>query len=357
VNDDGEDQWAASLLFDRAASVCPPPMTGSNEEESGYFASKRADTGDPDEANQPKPVDLDPSTDSGHDTGSDVADINAVSDVAAVNAGSDVADTNAGAKKTAMMLGAALVAAVVVIVGVMVAFRRPDPAAPPNPLPPSPTARASATSTAAQPPTDTDEAVPFTASANCPAGSTSAQALTDTASDSAWVCVRGAPGGQVDGQVLHVDLGRSYLLAAVSVTPGWVAKTPGGKDEWLAHRVVTRLQYVFNDDDRTTLTQDTANTHGPVTTPLPHRVLASRVTVIVLQTSRPPTSPLRGVDPTAATQPGFIDSVLGNVNGPVGADASQTSAPASDPTGQDRGDPVDATFAVAAMKFLGHRPN
>jgi hypothetical protein len=348
VTDDGEDQWAAELLFDRAASVSPPPMTCSDGEESGDVASERTDTGDADEANKPKPVDLDASTDSGHDAGSDVADINAVR---------DVADTNAGAKKTAMMLGAALVAAVVVTVGVMVAFRRPDPAAPPNPLPQTLIARASATPMAAQPPTDADEAVPFTASANCPAGSTSAQALTDTASDSAWVCVRGAPGGQVDGQVLHVDLGRSYLLAAVSVTPGWVAKTPGGKDEWMAHRVVTRLQYVFNDDDRTILTQDTANTHGPVTTPLPHRVLASRVTVIVLQTSRPPASPLRGVDPTAATQPGFIDSVLGNANAPVGPDAGQTSEPAPDPTGQDSSDPVDATFAVAAMRFLGHRPN
>ena len=55
----------------------------------------------------------------------------------------------------------------------------------------------------------------------------------------------------VDGQVLHVDLGRSYVLAAVSITPGWVAKTPGGKDEWSQHRVVSRVQYIFNDTDRT----------------------------------------------------------------------------------------------------------
>jgi hypothetical protein len=169
------------------------------------------------------------------------------------------------------------------------------------------------------------------------------------------VCVRGGPGGQVDGQVLHIDLGRSYLLTAVSVTPGWVAKTPGGKDEWLSHRVVTRLQYDFNDDEGTILTQDTANTHGPVTTPLAHRVLASRVTVIILQTSRPPASPPQRVDPTAATQPGFIDSVLGNADGPAPADTTQTSASPPEP-GQDSSDPVDATFAVAAMKFLGHQP-
>jgi hypothetical protein len=197
-----------------------------------------------------------------------------------------------------------------------------------------------------------DQAVPYTASANCPAGSTSAQALTDTSSDSAWVCVRGAQGATVDGQVLHVDLGRSYVLAAVSVTPGWVAKTPGGKDEWLQHRVVSRVQYVFNDTDRTIFTQDTDNTHGPVTTPLPHKVLASRVTVVILQTARPPASPLPGATEPAA--PGFGDSVLGPGGAPLLPDATASTDP--DPLGESA-DPVDATFAMAALTFLGHEPN
>ncbi len=148
-------------------------------------------------------------------------------------------DTNAGAKKTALVLGVGLVVAVVAIFAGLTVFSRHDPAARQD----APRARVAAQPTAAPAssaaPPDSDQAVAFTASANCPAGSTSAQALTDTASDSAWVCVRGAPGGQVDGQVLHIDLGRSYLLTAVAITPGWVAKTPGGKDEWLAHRVVT----------------------------------------------------------------------------------------------------------------------
>jgi hypothetical protein len=172
--------------------------------------------------------------------------------------------------------------------------------------------------------------------------------LTDTASDSAWICVRGAPGGQVDGQVLHIDLGHSYVLSAVSVTPGAVPKTPGGKDDWLAHRVASRLQYNFNDGDRTVFTQDTGNTHGPVTTPLPTRVLASRVTVIVLQTARPPASPLPR---TTASQPGLVASVLGTDP----AAPEPTPAADSDPA-QSNSDPVDATFAISAMTFFGHRP-
>lgn len=290
----GEDEWAASLLFGSEPSDAPPtPVTNTDPAE---------------------PI-----------------------------------DANAGAKKTAVMLGAGLLVAVVTIVAVLTGFDHPDEPAPADTPPRVPARASTAPTQTTHPPTDSDQSVPFTASANCPAGSTSAQALTETADDSAWVCVRGAPGGQVDGQVLHIDLGRSHLLAAVSVTPGWVAKTPGGKDEWLAHRVVTRLQYIFNDDDRTILTQDTGNTHGPVTTPLPHRVLASRVTVVILQTSRPPASPPPSARPTDVAQPGFLDSVLGEANGPEPTDPTQTSTPANP-------DPVDSTFAIAAMKFFGHQP-
>ena len=165
-----------------------------------------------------------------------------------------------------------------------------------------------------------EQAIPYTASADCPPGSTSAQALTDTTSDSAWVCVRGGPGSAVDGQVLNVDLGRTHQVVAVEITPGWVAKTPGGQDEWLQHRVVTRLQYVFFNGNEVAdvFTQDTANTHGPVNAPLPKKVLASRVKVIVLQTSRPPASPLPAADPRpGAAQPGLAESLLGDVGAPL----------------------------------------
>jgi hypothetical protein len=310
----GEDEWAASLLFGPEPSAAPQPEHND----------------DHDEGTPPTPI-------------------------ASVGPEESI-DANAGAKKTAVVLGAGLLVAVVAIIVTLTGFGQSDEPAVADTAPNVPVRAPTTPTQTALPPADSDQSVPFTASANCPAGSTSAQALTDTTGDSAWVCVRGVPGGQVDGQVLHIDLGRSHLLTAVSVTPGWVAKTPGGKDEWLAHRVVTRLQYVFNDDDRTILTQDTGNTHGPVTTPLPHRVLASRVTVVVLQTSRPPASPPLSADPTAAPQPGFLDSVLGAANGPAPSDATQTSAP-TEPAEQLTGEPVDFSFAIAAMKFFGHQPN
>jgi hypothetical protein len=302
---DTEDDWAVDRLYGSEPSAAP-----ATETLVAGKAEMPRDAMGPDEA-----VDLDAGD--------------------ALPGVEEQPDVNAGARKAAMVLGAALLCAVAVIVAALVTFSDTAPAPLARPTPAVAVAAAPApTPTAA--PADQDQAVPYTASANCPAGSTSAQALTDTGSDSAWVCVRGAEGATVDGQVLHVDLGRSYVLAAVAITPGWVAKTPGGKDEWLAHRVVTRLQYNFDDTDRTVLTQDTANTHGPVTTPLPHKVLASRVTVVILQTARPPASPPPSPEAT-------------------GPDATASADPV--PPGEQDSDPVDATFAVSALKFLGHEPN
>jgi len=320
---DAEEEWAADMLYGAEPSAAPPTETVVADE-----AEMPSDAMGPDEA-----VDL--------EAGDSLPGVE------------EPPDVNAGAKKTAMVLGGALLCAVVVIVAALVDFS--DTAHPPTrPTPPVAVSAAPA-STPTAAPADQDQAVPYTASANCPAGSTSAQALTDTSSDSAWVCVRGAQGATVDGQVLHVDLGRNFVLAAVSITPGWVAKTPGGKDEWLAHRVVTRLQYVFNDTDRTVLTQDTANTHGPVTTPLPHKLLASRVTVAILQTARPPASPLPSPEATGPVLPGFGDSALGPDGAPLAPDATASADPV--PLGEQDSDPVDATFAISALKFLGHEPN
>ena len=259
-------------------------------------------------------------------------------------------DVNAGAKKTAAVFAGALVCAAALIVAVPLTF---GDTAPPPPRHVTPTTVSAAP---APPPTtgpaEEDQAVPYTASADCPAGSTSAQALTDTTTDSAWVCVRGAQDATVDGQVLRIDLHRSYVLAAVSITPGWVAKTPGGKDEWLQHRVVTRVQYIFNDADTTVFAQDTGNTHGPVAAPLPHKLVTSHVTMVVLQTARPPAA----AAPSAAapTMPGFGDSMLGPDAAPLTPDTTATTDPGA---GGENPDPVDATFAVSALKFLGHEPN
>jgi hypothetical protein len=326
--DDAEEAWAADMLYGAEPSAAPPTETLTVDTD---IADGASDSGN-------------------HASPSGVGDATVVLEDAPPPS-DEPRDVNAGAKKTAFVLGAGLALAVAVIVTALVSFN--GTAAAPVPRPAPVAASAAPVPITAAPRPDQDQAVPYTASANCPPGSTSAQALADTG-DSAWVCVRGAQGAAVDGQVLRIDLGRSYVLSAVSVTPGWVAKTPGGKDEWLQHRVVTRLQYIFNDVDNTIFTQDAGNTHGPVITPLPKKVLASRVTVVILQTARPLASPLPR-DGAAPDQAGFGDSMLGPDAAPLSPDGTATSEPV--PLGEQDPDPADASFAMSALKFLGHEPN
>jgi hypothetical protein len=269
------------------------------------------------------------------------------------------ADADAGAKRTAAWLGVGVGAASAAIVGGFVlcsgGSHPPPPGATASPRAP---AAVSAAPRTTAPVTAPDQAIPFTAAApGCKGGSTSAQSLSDSAGDSAWVCVRGTPDEQADGQVLHIDFSCdaarpasacSYMVNSVSVTPGSVPKIPGGQDDWLAHRVVSRLQYNFYNGDELAqiLTQDTGNVHGPVATELRHPVLASHVVVIILQTARPPASPPPSTGPStdadgAAPQPGVVDPGL--MTAPSSASAVS--------------DPVDATFAISAMQFFGHQPN
>jgi hypothetical protein len=285
------------------------------------------------------------------------------------------ADIDAGAKLTAVWLGCAvLLAAIGIVLAFAVLGAGADPVAPH-------VHRAAGAAVTAAPTTATstavqqDQAVPFTAQTDSctPAGGSaeqsaarSPQALSDTGTDSAWVCERGPQESLLDGQILHIrfacDATRpvsacSYMLNAVSVTPGWVAKTAAGKDDWLGHRVVRRLQFNFFDGNQLAadpLFVDTHSVHGPVTTALPGKILASRVEVIILHTERPPAAP------SATPAPGHEPDAGAGVPLPgAGVDPVAASDPAAPPPAEATAgnDAVDATFAMSQLQFLGHAPD
>ncbi|MDQ1246197.1 MAG: hypothetical protein QG597_564 [Actinomycetota bacterium] len=197
----------------------------------------------------------------------------------------------------------------------------------------------------------TDTAIPYVASADCPPGSTPAQSAAGEDPTRAWVCVRDG----VDGQVLTLDLGRTMLVTAVSLTPGWVGTDPTGTDQWPAHRVVTKVQWIFDADPSTVITQNTGNIRGEAVQPVPGRgVLASTVTMIVLQTSRPPAD----VTPPPSGAPGSTGGLFEEPLPPAGKPTAGATESFSLP-GLPRStisDPVDSTFAVSAVKVLGHPP-
>jgi hypothetical protein len=233
---------------------------------------------------------------------------------------------------------AGLVAAVVSAV-LLYGHGDPTPAAPHRDSVADPVVTAARIASPSAAPADdrTDRPLPFTASAACPPGSTSAQTLSGTDPANAFVCVRDG----VDGQVVDIDLGKTYVVSAISITPGWIGQDSSGASQWTQHRVVTRVQYLLtNGEDRTVLTQDTGDVHGEAVQPI-KRVLASRITMLVLQTSRPPAEA-----PTSTTRApgGLLDGVVGDAPAAAPGIADQ----------QGSADPVDATFAISNLKIIGH---
>lgn len=201
--------------------------------------------------------------------------------------------------------------------------------------------------------------IPFTASApGCLPGSTAAQAVASGDPTQAWVCVRGG----VDGQVLTIELGRTMAVTAIRITPGWVGPDASGADQWLQHRVLTRVSWILTDHGNkpTVVPQHTGNVHGEAPQPMPGQgVLASTITMIVQETSRPPTDvPPADQGPGAAGPGGLLDDVLG---APLGTppESSTTQLLPGLPGmngGQGETDPVDNTFAVSSITVEGHEP-
>ncbi|KDE96889.1 hypothetical protein Y900_030105 [Mycolicibacterium aromaticivorans JS19b1 = JCM 16368] len=191
-----------------------------------------------------------------------------------------------------------------------------------------------------------DRPLPYTADAqnSCAEGSTPAQTMSGMDPHNAFVCVRA--GG--DGQVITIDLGRTYVLTAFSLTPGWVGQDASGVSQWSQHRVVTIVQWSFPDDPSLPpVMQNTQNVHGEAVQPI-KRVLASRIQMLIRYTSRPPANPV--ATPTPAPG-GGLTSVFGD------SAPSVAPPPATDPvtgSSSDGSDPVDATFAISALKIIGH---
>lgn len=196
-----------------------------------------------------------------------------------------------------------------------------------------------------------DRPLPYTADAqnSCAEGSTPAQTMSGMDPHNAFVCVRA--GG--DGQVITIDLGRTYVLTAFSLTPGWVGQDASGVSQWSQHRVVSIVQWRFPDDPSIPpVMQNTQNVHGEAVQPI-KRVLASRIQMLIRYTSRPPADPV--APPTSAPGNG-LTSVFGDSAPSVAPhpSAAYPTGAATAASSSDGSDPVDATFAISALKIIGH---
>lgn len=197
-----------------------------------------------------------------------------------------------------------------------------------------------------------DRPLPYHADAqgSCAPGSTPAQTMSSSDPRNAFTCVRGGS----DGQTILIDLGRTYVITAISITPGWVGKDQSTASQWSQHRVVTLVQYMFDGDPTSLVTQDTKNVHGEAVQPIRHQ-LASKILMLIRQTSRPPAEPAQPAATPVLPGGGSVPSIFGD-----GASGVPTTAPVLtlDPmTGQGaetNSDPVDASFAIGNLKIIGH---
>lgn len=369
--DAGSDDAAPAQdwMFEQIAAEEPAPVIRTLRRAGGDpDRDHRAHLGDRDLSDEPSPA---------GDTGPNLHGLHAL-DSSSHDTAVEPPDADAAAKRTAVWLGSVVLVMAIAIALTFALFGSVDPVPPPIHHSSNPAVTAAPTTANPALPQQ-DQLVPFTAQTDSctPAGSSdqagarSPQALTDTRSDSAWVCGRGPHESLVDGQILHIQFASdatrsasacSYVLNVISVTPGWVAKTSSGKDDWLEHRVVRRLQFNFFNGNQIAADPfflDTHDVHGPVSAALPSPALASRVEVIILHTERPPAAPSPSVTAPSQTAElpdpplgAGVDSAPGTT--PIGA---ATAAP--DELGPGGGDTaaVDATFAMSQLQFLGHAPH
>ncbi|WP_067694227.1 hypothetical protein [Nocardia jejuensis] len=122
------------------------------------------------------------------------------------------------------------------------------------------------------------------AQSHCPPGGTPAMdAFAGTGK--AWSCPRAY---KVDGQILIIDLGRSYRVDSIGVVPGWDASTPDGVDQWVKYRTASRVSYRFDDANATTYTQQTLDQRALVITKVSPEISATKIVVTVLESKGDP---------------------------------------------------------------------
>lgn len=263
----------------------------------------------------------------------------------------DSADPPRFNKRIAVGFVGATVLTGVLAAGAMLAMRSGPHTAATDHLAPAP-GRSSASTPLAAPtstatPEGTDPPVPYTATAvGCLPGSTAAQSAAGADPTQAWVCVTG---GNV-GQYVRLNLGRTMIITAACVAPGWVGKDASGADQWHQHRVLTRVQWSFNDSPPTVVPKDTGSVHGDACQPMPnHGVLASTVLMLVQETGRAPAD-VAASTPTPTVDGGPVGQILGTP-----AEPAPSGDPAAPPD-QSHTDVADNSFASSSITLFGHPP-
>ncbi|WP_433631386.1 hypothetical protein [Nocardia sp. CA-120079] len=126
---------------------------------------------------------------------------------------------------------------------------------------------------------------PKSATANCPPGSTPGMDAFG-GQGKAWSCVRAY---KVDGQVLTIDLGKTYQIDSIGIVPGWDNTGSDGVDQWTKYRTASRIRYTFDDPNKTSYTQTTLDQRTLVVTKFEVPVQASKIVLTIQESKGDPT--------------------------------------------------------------------
>lgn len=187
-----------------------------------------------------------------------------------------------------LISGAALLLAVMVLV-IMFKPR-------PNPTPPLVinAAPEETTTPAAAPPKPVDAQIKIDkAEARCPRGGADANMAFDGHMETAWKC----PMPYGPGQRLVIHLGNTYVVSKLTIVPGFQKISADG-DEWTKYHTVTKVRWLFGPYDQTKpctldnncLDTNTENAREPVPVPVQPNKTTDTITMVVLQTTPPPSA-------------------------------------------------------------------
>ncbi|MEV5840109.1 hypothetical protein [Nocardia sp. NPDC052112] len=127
---------------------------------------------------------------------------------------------------------------------------------------------------------------PKSATAHCPPGSTPGMDAFGDQQGKAWSCVRAY---KFDGQVLNIDLGKTYQIDSIGIIPGWDSVGTDGVDQWSKYRTASRVSYLFDDPNKTTYTQQTLDQRTLVVTKFEVPVQASKIVLTIQESKGDPT--------------------------------------------------------------------
>jgi hypothetical protein len=176
----------------------------------------------------------------------------------------------------------------------------------------------------------------------CNGGSSDPKAAFDKDKKNAWKCL--APYHGV-GTILWITLPDQYVITEVRVLPGFKAAALDGSDQWIKHRVVSSVNWRF--DDKFPQRQDFNGSQKIQPLTVPKRV-AAIVSMTITKTDAPQQTPPPtksvGVPPPQPNSRGnWLDDIINSHAKP------DKSSPISDPNATE----PDA-FAISSIEIIGH---